>query len=260
MSNRHPHWLLLAATLLVVTACGGGGQPTGGQAPAAGGEAAAPAVDEATAATVTGRVLFEGTAPEPQVIRMDAEPECQKQYTEGPFTEEVVVNDNGTLQNVFVYVKEGLGDRTFPAPQEPVVLDQQGCRYTPHVLGAQTNQPVLIRNSDPTGHNIHPMPKNSRGFNLGQPRQGLEATRSFAKSEVMIPVECDIHGWMKAYIGVLDHPYFSVTGDDGSFTLASLPPGDYVIEAWHEKYGTQTMTVSVGEKESKEIEFTFKSG
>ena len=253
-------FLLMMVILLLVAACGGDDKEEETAAPASSGEEVAAVVDAATAGAITGKVLFEGTPPEPQLIQMDAEPVCQEQYTEGPFSEEVVVNDNGTLRYVFVYVKEGLGDLKFPTPKDPVVLDQKGCRYIPHVLGLQTNQPLIIRNSDPVLHNIHPTPKNNRGFNLGQPKQGLEATKTFSKPEVMIPVGCDVHGWMSAYIGVLDHPYFAVTGADGSFELPNLPPGEYVIEAWHEKYGTQTMTVTIGEKETKTIEFTFQGG
>jgi hypothetical protein len=194
------------------------------------------------------------------VIAMDAEPTCQAAYDEGPFTQTVVVNDNGTLANVFVYVKSGLGDMTFPTPSEPVSLDQQNCRYEPHVLGVQTDQTIVIRNSDDLLHNIHPEPVNSRSFNIGQPNQGAETERSFPAAEIMIPISCDVHSWMNAYIGVVDHPYFAVTGSDGSFELPNLPPGEYEVEAWHELYGTQTMNVTIGESESAEIDFTFEGG
>lgn len=258
----HVRLLLVLTLLLLVAACGGGDeeeQPSG-EAPAGDAEQPAAVVDEATAATITGQVNFEGTPPEPELIRMDAEPTCQEMYDEGPYTQTVVVNDNGTLQNVFVYVKEGLEDLEFPTPEEPVILDQEGCRYHPHVLGMQVNQPLLIRNSDAVLHNIKAQPSNSRGFNFGQPREDMESERTITEPEVMVSVECDVHGWMNAYIGVLEHPYFSVTGADGSFELAPLPPGEYVIEAWHEEYGTQTMTVTVGEQETSDIEFTFQGG
>jgi hypothetical protein len=254
-------WIFITVLIIAVAACGRGreaAQPAEEQSGAA--EQAAPAVDPATAGAVNGSVLFTGTAPEPEVISMDAEPGCQEQYTEGPFSESVVVNDNGTLANVFVYVKSGLEGQTFPTPSEPVLLDQKGCRYIPHVLGVQTNQTLVIRNSDDNLHNIHPMPVNNRPFNIGQPTQGMETERTFEAAEVMIPVSCDVHGWMSASIGVLDHPYFAVTGDDGSFSLPNLPPGDYVVEAWHEEYGTQTAEVTVGESETVEIELTFAGG
>ncbi len=253
--------VIMLGILAAVTGCGGRGGGEG-EAPAAAPEAAeeqsAPVVDQATAATITGQVSFTGTAPEPQLIRMDEEPVCLDQYTEGPFAQSVVVNENGTLQNVFVYVKEGLGDLTFPVPQEGVLLDQQGCIYRPHVLGIQVGQDLIIRNSDGILHNIHPMPAVNREFNLGQPTE-MDTTRQFARPEVMIPVECDVHGWMKAYIGVLEHPYYAVTSSEGSFELAGLPAGEYVIEAWHEEYGAQTMTLAVGEQETKEVEFIFEA-
>lgn len=252
-------WILCIIVVLFLTACGGGGEDGGG-AEEAGGETAASPVDPATAGSVSGQVTFTGTAPEPEVIAMDAEPTCQAAYAEGPFTQTVVVNDNGTLANVFVYVKSGLGDMTFPTPSEPVLLDQQNCRYEPHVLGVQADQTIVIRNSDDLLHNIHPEPVNSRSFNIGQPNQGAETERSFPAAEIMIPISCDVHSWMNAYIGVVDHPYFAVTGSDGSFELPNLPPGEYEVEAWHELYGTQTMNVTIGESESAEIDFTFEGG
>lgn len=250
-------WIWIGVMILALVSCGGGDEEAG-EAPAAegGGEAAA-VVDPATAGAITGSIKFTGAAPEPEVISMDAEPTCAEQYTEGPFTETVVVNENGTLANVFIYVKSGLEGQTFPTPSETVLLDQQGCRYVPHVLGAQTNQTIIIRNSDDNLHNIHPQPQNSRPFNIGQPTQGMETERSFSAAEIMIPVACDVHNWMSAYIGVVDHPYFAVTGSDGAFELPNLPPGDYVVEAWHEEYGAQETNVTVGESETKAIEFTF---
>lgn len=249
----------LIAVVLFIVACGGGGAPatapSGGET-AGGGEVVESPVDPATAGSITGKVTFTGTAPEPEPISMEAEPTCQEQYPDGAFTETVVANDNGTLQNVFVYVKEGLGDLRFPVSTEGVVLDQQGCRYHPHVFGVQAGQEFIIRNSDGILHNIHPMPSINRPFNLGQPVK-MDTKRTFDKVEVMIPIECDVHEWMSGYVGVLDNPYYSVTGNDGSFSLPNLPPGTYTVVAWHEEYGEQTMEVTIGDKESKEIEFTF---
>lgn len=252
-------WWLVAAALLALLAvsCGGGGEEaaTGGEAQ--GEEEIASPVDPATAATISGRVLFTGTAPEPEPILMDAEPVCQEQYPEGAFTETAVVNDDGTLRNVFVYVKEGLGDLRFPVPSEGVVLDQHGCRYIPHVFGMQVGQDLIIRNSDGILHNIHTMPSINRSINFGQP-VAMDTTRTMDRAEVMIPIECDVHDWMVGYVGVLEHPYFATTGDGGTFSLANLPPGTYTIEAWHELYDAQTMSVTVGESETAEIEFTFE--
>lgn len=258
MRNPNRRWNLPSTLLLgaLVLGCGSG-SPADDEA--ATGEAAAdaaPAVDPATAATITGRVVLDGTPPTMAAIDMSAEPTCAEQHTGGAHAEDVVVNDDGTLRNVFVYVKEGLEGRSFPTPSEPVVLDQTGCRYEPHVVGLQSGQSLTIRNSDGLLHNINARPSMNRGFNISQPTN-METSRSFPAAEVMIPVECDVHGWMRAYIGVTDHPYHATTGDGGTFSLAQLPPGDYVIEAWHERYGTQTMNVSVGASETTEIEFRF---
>lgn len=255
----------LASLLFTVTFLGcGGGQPpaeqSGGGATPAAAPAAAPAapIDPATVATVTGKVSFEGQAPAKVRIRMDAVPACTEASKEPAFSEEVVVNDNKTLKNVFVYVKEGLGDRAFPAPAEDVVIDQKGCTYHPHVLGLVAGQKLRIKNSDPTNHNIHPMPAQNREWNTSMPPGAADLVQEFARAEVMIPVKCNVHPWMKSYVGVLKHPFFAVTGADGSFELKGLPPGDYTIEAWHEKYGTMQQKVTVGPKESKEVAFGFK--
>jgi hypothetical protein len=140
-----------------------------------------------------------------------------------------------------------------------VKLSQQGCRYRPHVLGARVGQPIEISNSDETMHNVHALPNSNREFNFGQVKQGQTDIRTFTTPEVMVPFKCDVHGWMSAYVGVVEHPYFAVTSDGGRFELKGLPAGTYTIEAWHEKAGTQTQQVTVGEKESKEIGFSFRA-
>lgn len=210
----------------------------------------------ALAGEVTGKVAFTGTAPAAATIDMNADPYCAGQHSEPVMTEEVVVND-GTLQNVFVYVKEGLEGKTFDTPTAPVILDQKGCHYTPHVFGVQVNQGVEIVNSDSTLHNVHGMPKESKEFNLGMPIQGMKLTRKFDKPEVMVKFKCDVHPWMNAYAGVLTHPFYAVTGKEGTFKLENLPAGDYTIEAWHEKYGTQTQKVTVDESGPKTVDFSF---
>ena len=248
-------WALVSVLLLAVAvACGGGEEPS----EPAGSEAtpAAAPVDEATAGNVTGMVALEGTPPAPDLIRMNSDPVCVKEATSAE-TEYFVVGDGGALGNVFVYVKEGLGGRSFPTPSEPITLDQDGCRYHPHVFGIQVGQPLTIVNSDPTLHNIHATPAMNDEFNTGQPIEGMKFDRTFTSTEVMVPFKCDVHGWMNAYVGVLDHPYFAVSDSSGTFDISTLPPGDYVIEAWHEKLGTQTQNVTIGEKETKEISFTF---
>ena len=241
--------------------CGGGGDAGGGGEATSSEPAAttAPAavVDPATAGTLTGTAALEGTAPEQQVIQMAADPVCARLHSTPVRTQFVVANEDGTLANVFVYVKEGLEGRSFPTPSEAVLLNQEGCTYDPHVFGIMVGQNLDILNSDDTLHNIHAMPVNNEQFNIGQPVKGLTTTRSFENPEVMVPFKCDVHRWMNAYAGVLPHPYYSVTGEGGSFEVGNLPPGDYVVEAWHETLGAQTQNVTVGESETKELSFSF---
>ena len=215
-------------------------------------------VDASTAGTVTGKILFSGTALAMQPIDSSSEPVCHTKSESHPLmTETAVVNPNGTLRYVFVYVKEGLGDRKFPVPTTPVTLNQEGCRYEPHVFGIQVGQPLKIVNSDDgVLHNIHALSTSRNGFNFGMPKL-METTKEFKAPEVMVRVKCDVHGWMHAFGGVLEHPYYSVSGQDGTYAISGLPPGQYVIEAWHEQYGTKTETVTVGAQETKEINFTF---
>ncbi|MGH7482668.1 MAG: carboxypeptidase regulatory-like domain-containing protein [Longimicrobiales bacterium] len=257
MSNQRNPWrfTILALAALVAAGCGGGeeAESEGGATD----EAVEPLVDPAQAATISGVVNFEGTPPENEPIDMSAEPTCAEKHEGQPRAQTVVVND-GRLANAFVYVREGLPERTWPVSGEAQTLDQEGCTYEPHVLGVQTGQTLEIRNSDGILHNINAAPENQRGFNISQPTT-MTSTREFDEPEVMIPVECDVHGWMRAYIGVLEHPYFAVTGEDGSFTIANLPPGDYVVEAWHERYGTQTVNVSVQAQGEGQANFTYSA-
>ena len=213
-------------------------------------------VDPATAATISGKVLFEGTPPENATIKMTSDSACGAAEARA----ETYVVDNGGLKNVFVYVKDGLGNKyIFDTPTEPVKLDQKGCHYSPHVVGIRTTQPLEVSNSDNTLHNVHAMPKDNREFNQGQAIAGIKNTVTFGTPEVLIPFKCDVHAWMHAYVGVVDHPYFAVTGDGGKFELRGLPPGTYDIEAVHEKLGRQSLRVTIGEKESKDLTFTFKA-
>jgi plastocyanin len=248
----------LAASMV---ACGGSEPSNQSAAPSApAGTPAGQKVDTATAGKVTGTIAFEGVAPKNDAIKMNADPVCIRENKEPQFqTTYVVSSDGKTLGNVFVYVKDGLGNYVYDTPTEKVTLDQKQCRYHPHVFGVRVNQPVEIVNSDPTLHNIHALPKANSEFNTGQPIQGMKMSHTFDKKEVMVPFKCDVHSWMNAYVGVLDHPYFAVTKDDGKFELNDLPPGTYTIEAWHEKFGPQEQKVTIAEKESKEVSFTFKA-
>jgi plastocyanin len=209
--------------------------------------------------TISGRVAFEGTPPTPKTIDMSANPQCERTHRDRPVqTEDVVVNSNGTLRNVFVWVKAGLSPRRWAVPTAPVVLDQQYCMYHPRVIGAMAGQNIQILNTDPVNHNIHPMPETNEEWNDMQSAGEGPKLRSFARQEVMVPVKCNVHPWMRAYIGVVAHPFFAVTGDDGSFTIKGLPPGTYSIQTWHEKYGTREQQVTVGSRESKSVDFSYK--
>jgi plastocyanin len=202
-------------------------------------------------------VRFEGTSAAQTVLQLSGWSECAAQHPEGnPPAGDVLVND-GKLQNAVVYVKDGLGDRVFAVPTTPVVLDQQGCVFLPRILGAQTDQPIKMLNSDAMAHNVHGLPQNSSAWNFSLGVKGASRTISVAKPEAMIEIKCDIHPWMKAYLGVFEHPYFALSGADGRFTLKDLPPGEYTIEAWHERFGTRSQKVTLGSKEMKEVEFAF---
>lgn len=213
-------------------------------------------VDNAKSGAVDGRVLIEGAVPANVPVEMLADPFCSRAHPDGSTLERYVVN-NGGLENVFVYVKDGLGAYYFDIPTEPVRLDQQGCRYTPHVMGIRAGQPLEIHNGDETLHNVNARAEINRGFNIGQSLKGRKDLRTFTAPEVMIPFMCDVHKWMNAFVGVLNHPYFAVTKDGGRFELKNLPAGTYTIEAWHEKLGTQAQQVTIAEKESKDVTFTF---
>jgi plastocyanin len=203
---------------------------------------------------VTGKITLVGTPPAPQPVKTASDPNC----TDPVATEEIVASADGALQNVFVYVKDGLGNLVFPVPETSVVLEQRGCTYRPHVLGIQVGQTLDIVNGDATLHNIHAIPNANGEFNKGQQFKGQRNTHVFSTKEIMVPFKCDVHRWMSAYVGVLDHPFFGVTGADGAFALKGLPPGTYTIEAVHEKLGRQTQSVTVAEKGAADIAFTFK--
>jgi plastocyanin len=214
---------------------------------------AATPIDPATAATVSGTVKFEGTAPPATKIDMSQDPACK-----GPNAAEAVVASGGHLANVFVYVKEGLGGRTFDIPKEAVTLDQSGCRYHPHVLGVMAGQGIKIVNSDPTTHNIHPTPKDNREWNESQPPKSAPLDKNFAREEILLPVKCNQHPWMKMYINVVKSPFYAVTGADGKFEIKGLPPGDYTLAFVHEKLGEQDEKVTLAAKDSKTVDVTFK--
>ncbi len=217
-------------------------------------------LSSATAGDITGKISFKGKVPASVKIKMNADPKCVRMHSgKDVVSEQVVVNSNNTLRWVFIYVKKGLEGKKFETPQKSVVLEQKGCMYSPHVFGMMVNQPINITNDDATLHNVHALAKNSAQFNIAQPKQGMKLTKTFTKSEVMVKVKCEVHNWMAAYIGVLDHPYYGVSDEKGQFEIKGLPAGEYEIEAWHEKYGAQTMKVKVDAAGAKTADFAFEA-
>jgi hypothetical protein len=245
---------LLTLAAVVNAACSGGEQPPAATAPPAN----AKRVDAAKAGNISGRVMFEGTPPANEPISMASDPACAREHS-GGVTFDTVLVDNGGLENVFVHVKDGLGDYYFDVPTTAVTLDQKGCLYTPHVLGLRVGQPLEIVNSDATMHNVHAVPSVNREFNFSQHIPGMKERRTFTAPEVMVRLKCDVHSWMAAYAGVVNHPYFAVTANGGQFQLKGLPAGTYTVEAWHEKFGTTSQSVTLGEKGEQTVTFTFKS-
>ena len=252
---------VLALVGLPFAGCGGPKEETPPPGPAAtsaaGPAGGAPAGATTGSASISGKISFEGTAPAPEKIKTSADPKCQAMHPQG-LERQTIDAGGGGLKDVFVYVKSGLSG-TYPAPTEPVLLDQKGCMYQPHIITVQAGQPLKIRNSDDTLHNIHPRPTANPEFNIGQPRQGMESTKTFDKQEIMIPVGCDVHPWMRSFIAVVGHPFFAVSKDDGTYEIKGLPAGEYEIEAWHEKLKTQTQKVTVKDGEKAKADFSYKS-
>jgi hypothetical protein len=246
--------------LAAAIACGGSDQgkspPPSSPARAANGQK----VDTAKAGTIKGKIAFDGQAPQNPAISMASDPACSSAHS-GPVTQQTYVVENGGLDNVFVYIKDGLDTKyVFDTPTDAVKLDQKGCEYVPHVVGLRVSQPLEITNSDNTMHNVHGMPQTNQEFNYGQPVPGMKNSVTFTTPEVLIPFKCDVHSWMNAYIGVVDNPYFAVTTNGGTFELRDVPAGTYTIEAVHEKLGRQSQKVTLGEKDTKDLTFTFKAG
>ena len=188
---------------------------------------------------------------------MDADPGCAKKH-DGPVNSEaLVLGEDNALANVFVWVKSGVPRGAWPVPSQPLVLDQRGCQYSPHVSGLMVGQTLKVLNSDQLLHNIHSLPKINSSFNRAMPAAVTEAEYSFSKEEVLFKIKCDVHPWMNAWVGVVSHPFFAVTGTDGGFSIDGLPAGDYVLEAWHEELGTQEMSVSIAADATADASFDF---
>lgn len=259
-------WLILIIALSLLglaSACSKApdGTSNEGTTPTAG----TPYTAKGNEGTITGTIAYNGTPPAPKKIDTSADPVCG-QKSPNLATEDNVVT-NGKLAYAFVYIKDGttadgkkVTEYTFTAPSDTVTLDQNGCHYRPHVLGAMVNQKLNITNSDPTQHNIHFTPKNNPDWNQSQPNGAPPLSHSFARSEVLVPVKCNQHPWMKAYVGVLKHPFFAVSAEDGTFTIKGVPPGTYTVAAWHEGGATgteKTMSVTVPANGSAKADFAF---
>ncbi len=200
---------------------------------------------------VTGKITLSGKAPEAKKRPSDQDAKCKAMHPDGVPIRNYIVDASGGLANVFVYVKTGLEGKKFPPSTTAVVLDQQGCLYNPLVFGIQVGQTLTIQNSDDTSHNVHALATKNKEFNFGQPTKGMKNEQKFDKQEVLLKFKCDVHDWMTSYAGVVDHPFFAVTKEDGSFKISGLPPGDYTIAAVHPKAGEQTAKVKVAAGEVK---------
>jgi plastocyanin len=215
-------------------------------------------VDPATAGSVSGTIKWVGKPPAQKAIDMSDDPNCVRVHNGKQMSETVVVGPQSGLANVFVYVEKGLEGKQFEPPASDVMLKQTGCWFVPHVLGVQTGQSLEVVNSDPLTHNIHPMPSMNHEWNHSQGPGDPPFRRKFTQAEVMIPIKCKIHGWMHAYVGVVDHPYFAVTDASGKFTLSNLPPGTYTLAAWQEARGIERQTVTIAPGGHASVRFSFQ--
>lgn len=239
---------LAGAASLAVAGCGGTDPRSSATA----------AVDPGATGRVTGRVVLDGTPPAAQTVRVDGDKTCATLVPGATLSAGTwVVGDGGGLANAFVYVKTGLEGRSFPVPAEPVTVDQQRCWYLPRVVGVRVGQPLVVLNSDPLLHNVRATGVVNQTFVQGQPVQGMRYTHTFATDEVMVPLTCDVHAWMRAWVGVVSHPYFAVTGPSGEFTLPGLPAGTYLVEAWHEAGGATSGTVTVTAQGTATLSLSF---
>jgi plastocyanin len=244
-----PIRMLILLAGIAIAGCGGGDADRPTARPVT-------PIDPATTGAIQVDVGFEGTVPPMRELTLSSFPECTAQH-QGPVLAGDMLVREGKVENAFVYVKDGLGDRGFEVPTQPVVIDQKGCLYVPHVAGAQVGQPIEFLNSDPMLHNVHGTPRASRAWNVALPRQGAERTITVDRPEVMISVRCDLHPWMQGWLGVLEHPYFGVSGPDGRVTLKNVPAGDYVVAVWHERFGTREATATVTPQGTASASVTF---
>lgn len=223
----------------------------------AGPATAAPSPGDTGSGAIAGKVSFSGTVPPPQRVKLSADPKCAALHQGGLERQPLKVKGGG-LADVLVYVKSGIA-ASYPAPAEPVLLDQVGCEYQPTMVVVRVGQPLRIRNSDDTLHNVHPRPTANKEFNIGQPRKGMVVTKSFEKPELMIPTSCEVHPWMRAYVSVLAHPFFALTSEDGSYEIKALPDGEYEVEAVHSQLKSVTGRVSVKDGKASRLDLTLRS-
>jgi plastocyanin len=242
--------LSVAFALLFLAGCGGSNQSPSQEVPVG-------RIDSSTAAIIAGKVTFSGKPPVMPVLDMSANPACERLNKNPRRAEEVVVNPNGTLRNTLVWIESGLPEARWNPPADFAKLDQEGCVYEPHVLGLMVGQTLEISNSDTVNHNIHANGRVNEGWNVSEPPRAEKRTARFAKEEIMLPVTCGLHPWMRAYLAVVPHPFFAVTGDDGAFSIGGVPPGTYTLEAVHEKYGKRNLRITVAARETKGVEFSY---
>jgi hypothetical protein len=269
-------FLASLGVLITLSSCGGGGSqrtsapPDLSKATTSASDESASKPPETTASplgsenrlvTITGKITYAGKPKVGKAIDTSNDPACAVAHLDAPLRSETLVqHKDGGVQNVFVYLKSGVPEKAYTPPDEPVVLDQIGCHYVPHVFGIMKNQALEVRNSDATSHNIHALPKTNEEFNFSQPKKGSKDIVRFDKVELMLPIKCDVHSWMKAYGFVMSHPFFDVSDAEGSYTIKDVPPGKYVIQVWHErkKLGKLSEEIDVGETDLASIDFEYK--
>ena len=248
--------LAAAATFLLAAACSPA--PETKPADPTADSTAYTEIDPSRAGVVTGKVVFTGKGPVRQKVDFAEDPNCAKLHKGEFFTDAIALNNNGTLANVFIYVKAGLEGKKFRPPTTPATITQKGCWFEPRMLGIEAGQPFHAINADPLTHNIHPRTANSREWNQSQDAGADPLIRKFARAEIMVRIKCNIHPWMKAWVGVTEHPFYAISGNDGTFTIKNLPAGKYTIEAWQEELGTQRQEVTVTAQGTETLSFTYK--
>ena len=256
MKQKIQRFGLLALSVALFYSCGG-------EAPPSSSEETAPeedfyTINPAEAGNISGKVTYEGEVPPAEEIDMSAEPECAKKHSGPILSQRLLVDKSGGLANVFLSIEADFEGLKFKVPAEPVVIDQGGCLYTPRVVGVRAEQRLLVSNSDPVTHNVHPLPRFNRESNRTQSAGSDPLLLPFRRPEMMIPVKCNLHSWMVTFVSVMPHPFFAVSAADGSYQIRGLPPGEYTLLAMHERLGHQRVTFTVGPGESKSIEIPYK--